>query len=189
MPGNGKWRPYVLKVRRTLAKSWLCPLLVCEQDKVASYKGLVLILKWQWRDLVEKRSVFNTTSLICSLIFQLFQTDETFTVNGRKHTHTDRHTHTHTYSISITSKWQSNEHTAMQQQKYMEKSIYNKVAEISTKKYTDSFRYSESFKSAKVLILWKQLKTKCISFIACHVEKPVLSPSGFRTTKVSCSCF
>ena len=36
MPDNGKWRPYVLKARRSLVKSWLCPLLVPEQDKVAS---------------------------------------------------------------------------------------------------------------------------------------------------------
>ena len=37
-------------------------------------------------DLAEKRN-FNT-SLICSLAFQLFQTDEAFTVYGRKHTYT-----------------------------------------------------------------------------------------------------
>ena len=36
MSDNGKERPNVLKVRRTLVKSRLCPLLVCEQDKVAS---------------------------------------------------------------------------------------------------------------------------------------------------------
>ena len=34
MPDNGKWRSYVLKVRRTLVNSWLCPLLVCEQNKM-----------------------------------------------------------------------------------------------------------------------------------------------------------
>ena len=35
MPDNGK-EPHDLKVRRTLVKLSLCPLLVCEQDKVAS---------------------------------------------------------------------------------------------------------------------------------------------------------
>ena len=39
-------------------------------------------------DLFEERNVFNTTSLICSLTFELFQTDEVFTMNERKHTHT-----------------------------------------------------------------------------------------------------
>ena len=34
MSDNGKWRSYVLKVRRILVNSWLCPLLVCEQNKV-----------------------------------------------------------------------------------------------------------------------------------------------------------
>ena len=42
MPDNGKRRPNVLKVRRKLAKSWLCPLLVCKQDKATIWKGLVL---------------------------------------------------------------------------------------------------------------------------------------------------
>ena len=41
MPDNGKWRPYDLKSRRTSTKSWLCQLLVCKQDKVASCKDLV----------------------------------------------------------------------------------------------------------------------------------------------------
>ena len=36
MSDNGKRKPYVLKVRRTLVKSELHPLQVCEQDKVAS---------------------------------------------------------------------------------------------------------------------------------------------------------
>ena len=36
--------------------------------------------------------IFNTTSLICSLVHQLTQIAETLTVNGRTHTHT--HTHT-----------------------------------------------------------------------------------------------
>ena len=38
--------------------------------------------------LAEERNVFNATSLTCSLTFQLLQTVEAFTVNGRKHTHT-----------------------------------------------------------------------------------------------------
>ena len=36
--------PHDLKARHTLVKSWLFPLLACEQDKVASQKGLVLFL-------------------------------------------------------------------------------------------------------------------------------------------------
>ena len=40
---------------------------------------------------------FNTTLFICPLTFQLFQTDEDFTVNGRKHTHT----HTGTFSTTF----------------------------------------------------------------------------------------
>ena len=40
-------------------------------------------------------NVFNITSLICSLVFQLIQIDEPFMVNQRKHTHTHTHTHTH----------------------------------------------------------------------------------------------
>ena len=39
---NGKCGPYTLKSRRTLVKSWLCLLLLCELDKVASKKGSVL---------------------------------------------------------------------------------------------------------------------------------------------------
>ena len=42
MPDNGKWRSYVLKARRTLAKSWQCPLLVCEQDKVKRRMDIAL---------------------------------------------------------------------------------------------------------------------------------------------------
>ena len=42
MLDNGRCRPYILKARRTLATSWLCPLLVHEQDKVVRQKGLVL---------------------------------------------------------------------------------------------------------------------------------------------------
>ena len=60
------------QARRTLVNSWICLLLVCEQDKVARLGA----------------KVFSATSLICPLTFQLFQTDEVFTVNGREtHTH------------------------------------------------------------------------------------------------------
>ena len=37
--------------------------------------------------MAEESNVFNTTLLICPLEFQP-QTDEAFTVDGRKHTHT-----------------------------------------------------------------------------------------------------
>ena len=78
---------YVLKARRTLVKSWLCPILVCEQDKVDSWKGLVLHSKVAMKGLVigKKRLQHNIVDL--SLAFQLIQTDETFTVNVHKHTH------------------------------------------------------------------------------------------------------
>ena len=42
---------------------------------------------------MEKRNVFNTTLLICSLTFHLLQTYEAFTLNGRRHTHIYTHTH------------------------------------------------------------------------------------------------
>ena len=42
MPDNGKRKIYVLKAIHTLAKSWLCPLLVSEQDKATRKKGSVL---------------------------------------------------------------------------------------------------------------------------------------------------
>ena len=67
-------------------------------------------------DLAEKRNVFNTTLLICSLTFQLFQTDEAFAVNGynthththaRTHTNTHTHTHTHKYTSTNTSQRES----------------------------------------------------------------------------------
>ena len=38
--------------------------------------------------MAEEIHVFNITSLIYLLAFQLFQTDEAFTVDGHKHTHT-----------------------------------------------------------------------------------------------------
>ena len=75
------------KTHINLVKSCLCPLLVCEQ---AIRKALWFILKYRWRNLAEESNVFNTTSLICPPEFQP-QTDEAFTVDGRKHTHT--HTH------------------------------------------------------------------------------------------------
>ena len=40
------------------------------------------------KGLGRNNHVLNTTSLICCLKLQLFQTDEAFKVNGRKHTYT-----------------------------------------------------------------------------------------------------
>ena len=93
MPDNGRWRPHVFESEThilKLVKSWLFPVLVREQDKVARMKG-----SKGWRDLTEKRNVFNTTSLISPLEFQP-QTYQAFTMDGRKHTH--KHTHIHTYT-------------------------------------------------------------------------------------------
>ena len=52
------------------------------------------------KGLGEEKNVFNTTSLIFSVAFQLIQTDEALMVNGRKHTdtHTHAYTHTHTHT-------------------------------------------------------------------------------------------
>ena len=50
-----------------LVKSWLCPLLVYEQDKAAGWKVRLCIPKCRWREPAEEFNVFNTTSLICSL--------------------------------------------------------------------------------------------------------------------------
>ena len=68
--------------------------------------------------MAEERNIFNITSLICLLVFQLIQTDEVFTVNGRiykhahthtqthtqtqTHKHTNTHTHTHTHTHKLT---------------------------------------------------------------------------------------
>ena len=57
----------------------------------------------------EESNVFNNTSLICSLVLQLIQTDEAFTVNGRTHTHTHIHTRAHTHTHM---------HTRVQQKMY-----------------------------------------------------------------------
>lgn len=64
----------------------------------------------------------------------------------------------------------------MQQQNYNEKNMDNKVEEIMSKKYTDSFKYRVS---RKVLILCNPLKMRRISNVI--LKKPVMSPSG--TTK------
>ena len=52
------------------------------------------------KGLGEEKNVFNTTSLIFSVAFQLIQTDEALMMNGRKHTdtHTHAYTHTHTHT-------------------------------------------------------------------------------------------
>ena len=65
--------------------------------------------------------VFDITLMICSLVSQLIQTDEAFTVDGCKQTHTHTHTHTHAHTHTRThthvqpvcnnlqvSQWQTN---------------------------------------------------------------------------------
>ena len=56
------------------------------------------------KGLGEEKNVFNTTSLIFSVAFQLIQTDEALMMNGRKHTdtHTHAYTHTHTHTQTHT---------------------------------------------------------------------------------------
>ena len=63
----------------------------------------------------EESNVFNNTSLICSLVLQLIQTDEAFTVNGRTHTHTHIHTRAHTHTHTHTH---THMHTRVQQKMY-----------------------------------------------------------------------
>ena len=84
-----------LKARRTLAKSWL---KVCEQDKEGTQKGLVLHSKVAMKGLGGgkkhlQQNIVDHSKLaqLAQLAFQLIQTDETFTVNGRKYTHTYTH--------------------------------------------------------------------------------------------------
>ena len=65
MLDNGKRRRYVLKERRTLVKSWLCPLLVCEQQSGWLERLKALFYNsdegtWHWKET-------SSTSLICSL--------------------------------------------------------------------------------------------------------------------------
>ena len=57
------------------------------------------------KGLGEEKNVFNTTSLIFSVAFQLIQTDEALMMNGRKHTdtHTHAYTHTHTHTHTHTN--------------------------------------------------------------------------------------
>ena len=91
-PVNGEWRPHVLKARRILVKSWICLLLVHEQDKVASWK--IRFCVFQSRDEGnQQRNPTSSTQHCWSVPWhsQLFQTDEAFTVDVRKHTHTARH--------------------------------------------------------------------------------------------------
>ena len=59
--------------------------------------------------------VFDITLMISSLVSQLIQTDEAFTVDGCKQTHTHTHTHTRTHThvqpvcnnLQV-SQWQTN---------------------------------------------------------------------------------
>ena len=62
-----------MKARRILVTSWVCSLLVYEQDKAASWKVRFCIPKYRWREPEEKSNIFNTTSLICSMASQLRQ--------------------------------------------------------------------------------------------------------------------
>ena len=55
------------------------------------------------KGLDRDNNVFNATFLICSLILQVFQTDEGFTVMGREGTHT--YTQEHTKMESWSSHW------------------------------------------------------------------------------------
>ena len=58
-----------MKVRRTLVKSWLSPLLVYEHDKVASQKGFVLHSKAAMKrfGMEKKRLQYNTVDLFAGI--------------------------------------------------------------------------------------------------------------------------
>ena len=75
-----------MKVRLILDKSWLCPLLVCEQDKVGSKKGSVLPSKVGIKGLGggKKRLQHNIVDLFLD---SPTDEDEAFTMNGHKYTH------------------------------------------------------------------------------------------------------
>ena len=64
MPDNGKLKPCDFKTRGPLVKSWLFPLLVCQQDKLARQKSSVLHSKVAMKGLGRDNHVFDTTSLI-----------------------------------------------------------------------------------------------------------------------------
>ena len=87
MSDNGKG-PYDLEMRRALVKSWLYPLAVWKQDKVDCQKGSVFHSKLAMKGLGRVYHVFITTSLVCSLTLKMFQTDEAFQVDERKHINT-----------------------------------------------------------------------------------------------------
>ena len=92
MSDNGEWRSYVLKARRTLVKSWLFSLLLCEQDMVHSYKSLVFHCKVAMEELggEKKHLQYNITDLFPDISTVL----DRWNLNS-KHTHTHTHTHTH----------------------------------------------------------------------------------------------
>ena len=71
---SGMWRLTIWKQNKTLVKSRLGPLLALEQDKVASWKSLVLHFEVAMKALGRKYQFFSTTSLICSLKSQMFHT-------------------------------------------------------------------------------------------------------------------
>ena len=69
MPDNGKRRPYVSKEIRTLVKSWLCPFLLREQDKMARQENLLVYSEVMIKGLVEEKKHNHKTSLIYSVTF------------------------------------------------------------------------------------------------------------------------
>ena len=73
-------KAYILKARSTLGMSWLCPVLVCEQDNVASQKDSVLPSKVAMKKLgrAKKNLKQKTVDLFPDIP----------TANGPKHTHT-----------------------------------------------------------------------------------------------------
>ena len=79
-----------LKSRRTLAKLWLCPLLVWKQDEVAGQKDLVLHFKVAMKELGRRKKYFQRSIFDLSLIFPMIQKDKSFTMNGRQHIHTHK---------------------------------------------------------------------------------------------------
>ena len=69
MPDNGKRRPYVSKARRTLVKSWLCPFLPSEQNKMTRQENLLVYSEVVIKGLVGEKKHNHKTSLIYSLTF------------------------------------------------------------------------------------------------------------------------
>ena len=81
------------KTHIKLVTSWLCPLLLCEQDKAASYMDSEIHTEVAMKGL--GRGKKRLQDIIVE--FQP-QTDEMFMVDKRTHTYTHTHTHTHTHT-------------------------------------------------------------------------------------------